>query len=615
MGAIGLAYRSELRRRWRSWLSIALLVGCGRWASCWRAGAAGRRTATAFPDFVTQHGFDAVVYGRTPLGHLGSPCPASMPGTREFVGPDNGQPRCDLHTPDRPANDTSVVVLSGRRLRTDVLVSGRRPDPSDPHQVDRVVHHGAGLRGPPRLGDCGCRSTRRPRPPPPTTTAGAAAAPGAHGVVQGRRLRRAAELEFPTGGVAELLPVRFAGVHPGLCGPARHGLRATSSGSGAVRPAPPLSRGDGTDLQCQGLEFVDDRSMDQISARWSPRSTRRRSGGGFLAAPGRAGRSRRDRPGPGPPERSGGRGLSDAERRRDATEPAVRAGHGSQPRRSRWSVPWARWDRDALVTHSASGRGAHRDRGRLALRPARAAARRAWRPGRRRAARPGAGGVDRPPATRSQRGADARSSVFAERLAAFGARPQMLVGVRSAFERRRGSSSVPVGSAIVGTVLAVAGLCRHGGVRGKPRPPSRDPGALRRPVRAEPQQRRKRHDPLVRPCALPQGQSRRDRRDAGLLAAGGLHRPPSRRCGGHPPVEGGAAALDGERTRPRRPGPARAGGQDHARARSPRRLPGGGHHPRALRRPAARPPTPSSARSRFRCSARASASARERPSP
>ncbi len=62
--------------------------------------------------------------------------------------------------------------------------------------------------------------------------------------------------------------------------------------------------------------------------------------------------------------------------------------------------------------------------------------------------------------TRTTSSADgSRSSVLTERLAALGARPSMVIGVRNALERRSGGSSVPVGSALVGTVVAVVALC------------------------------------------------------------------------------------------------------------------------------------------------------------
>ena len=57
-----------------------------------------------------------------------------------------------------------------------------------------------------------------------------------------------------------------------------------------------------------------------------------------------------------------------------------------------------------------------------------------------------------------RRGAS-RPSVVATRLAAMGAPPSAVIGVRNAVERRSGGATVPVGTAILGTVLAVVALC------------------------------------------------------------------------------------------------------------------------------------------------------------
>jgi hypothetical protein len=52
-----------------------------------------------------------------------------------------------------------------------------------------------------------------------------------------------------------------------------------------------------------------------------------------------------------------------------------------------------------------------------------------------------------------------RPSVIVAQLAAVGASPSAVVGVRNALERRSGGGTVPVGSALLGTVLAVIALC------------------------------------------------------------------------------------------------------------------------------------------------------------
>jgi hypothetical protein len=52
-----------------------------------------------------------------------------------------------------------------------------------------------------------------------------------------------------------------------------------------------------------------------------------------------------------------------------------------------------------------------------------------------------------------------RPSVTVTRLAAMGTPASALIGVRHALERRSGWSTVPIGSALLGTVMAVIALC------------------------------------------------------------------------------------------------------------------------------------------------------------
>ena len=55
-----------------------------------------------------------------------------------------------------------------------------------------------------------------------------------------------------------------------------------------------------------------------------------------------------------------------------------------------------------------------------------------------------------------------RPSAMVARLAAMGAPPSALIGIRQALQRRYGGNTVPVGTALLGTVLAVAALCGTG---------------------------------------------------------------------------------------------------------------------------------------------------------
>jgi len=131
LGAVRLAFRADLRHRWRSWLAIALLISVVGGVVL-SATAAGRRTETAFPRFVAAHGFDALVYTSQPLHKL-----AKLPGVAsvtELISPDNGQPTCDCSHPINP-NDFGVLVARPKGRSPFKLVSGRLPDPSSVDQV------------------------------------------------------------------------------------------------------------------------------------------------------------------------------------------------------------------------------------------------------------------------------------------------------------------------------------------------------------------------------------------------------------------------------------------------------------------------------------------------
>jgi hypothetical protein len=123
-------FRAEFRRRWRSWLAIALLVSVVG-GIVLAAAAAGRRTENAFPRFVAAHGFDTIVYATRQV-----PAVAHLPGvasSTELILPDAANPTCACAPIDD--NDFGVAVVSGRGAAPFTLVSGRLPDPSKPDQV------------------------------------------------------------------------------------------------------------------------------------------------------------------------------------------------------------------------------------------------------------------------------------------------------------------------------------------------------------------------------------------------------------------------------------------------------------------------------------------------
>ncbi len=130
MGAVRLVFHAGLRRRWRSWLAIALLISVVG-GLVLAAAAAGRRTENAFPRFVAAHGFDSIVYATRPVPVAHLPGVASV---TDLVLPDAGNPTCDCAHPIN-GNDFGVAVVSGRGAVPFTLVSGQLPDPSKPDQV------------------------------------------------------------------------------------------------------------------------------------------------------------------------------------------------------------------------------------------------------------------------------------------------------------------------------------------------------------------------------------------------------------------------------------------------------------------------------------------------
>jgi hypothetical protein len=131
LGALVLVMRAESRRRWRAWLALVLLVAFVGGVVL-GAIAAGRRTESALPSFLATHGFDAAVYVTKPW-----PTTLKLPevtSVRELIGPDTGQPTCSCAHPINPT-DFGVIFEPSTHHTLFKLVSGRLPDPSSPDQV------------------------------------------------------------------------------------------------------------------------------------------------------------------------------------------------------------------------------------------------------------------------------------------------------------------------------------------------------------------------------------------------------------------------------------------------------------------------------------------------
>jgi len=132
LGAVFLIFGTEFRRRWRSWLILVVLIAVVG-GLVLAAAAAGRRTATAFPRFVIAHGFDVYIYNNQPVPGL-----ARLPGVASVTAignPASGQPTCActraIDSPDFYINEVSPTALN----RVVKLVAGRMPTQSAQDEV------------------------------------------------------------------------------------------------------------------------------------------------------------------------------------------------------------------------------------------------------------------------------------------------------------------------------------------------------------------------------------------------------------------------------------------------------------------------------------------------
>ena len=133
MRAVAMLLRAQLRQQWKSWLALAALVTLVG-GLVMAASATARRTANAFPDFVGRHGYDAVVYSAHPVPSLAripqvahvtpGPGPITLPG------------RCAPCRKPIGQNDFGVFEVPPADLgRMVKLLSGRMPDQSSPDET------------------------------------------------------------------------------------------------------------------------------------------------------------------------------------------------------------------------------------------------------------------------------------------------------------------------------------------------------------------------------------------------------------------------------------------------------------------------------------------------
>ncbi len=108
--------------------------------------AAGRRTDAAFPRFVAAHGFDTTVYSLDTEPETSIARMASVASVTTAAGPDSGRPSCDCTRPINPSDFSVISLTRGRPVWS--LVAGRVPDPRSPDEVLASVslHEDAGVR-------------------------------------------------------------------------------------------------------------------------------------------------------------------------------------------------------------------------------------------------------------------------------------------------------------------------------------------------------------------------------------------------------------------------------------------------------------------------------------
>ena len=148
-----MVLRVRLRRHWKSWLALAALVALVS-GFVMAAAVTARRTAAALPDFTARHGYDALVYSNHPLPEL-SRFPQVARVTTVHA-PFSFAGRCvSCRTQIDPAATFSVIEVPPVSLsRVVKLLSGRMPDQSNPDEVlasyslasDNGVHIGSVIR-------------------------------------------------------------------------------------------------------------------------------------------------------------------------------------------------------------------------------------------------------------------------------------------------------------------------------------------------------------------------------------------------------------------------------------------------------------------------------------
>jgi hypothetical protein len=128
-----MVFRMRFRQYWKSWLALSLLIAIAG-GFVLTAAAAGHRTAAAFPEFAVRHGYDVIVYSGQPLPQLtGLPHVSSVTPVPVTV---SGALDCASCRKPIDAENFLVNEVPPRKLtRMITLLSGRMPRQTDPGEV------------------------------------------------------------------------------------------------------------------------------------------------------------------------------------------------------------------------------------------------------------------------------------------------------------------------------------------------------------------------------------------------------------------------------------------------------------------------------------------------
>ena len=133
MRAVGLLLRAQLRQHGKSWLALAMLAALIG-ALVMAATVTARATAAAFPDFQARYGYDNIVYTARPLPQL-----AKMPQVTQVTpvrAPFVAAIGCSSCAAINASGSLDAFEIAPRDLaRTVKLVAGRMPDQSNPGEA------------------------------------------------------------------------------------------------------------------------------------------------------------------------------------------------------------------------------------------------------------------------------------------------------------------------------------------------------------------------------------------------------------------------------------------------------------------------------------------------